>query len=88
MTKEQTLELLKDCILTLRDRSEQLDPRHKSFNPNLTKAWQKQATAIQESVKSMNSCDADWLGEQYTKWWKESGLEETGLKIKNNLLDI
>ena len=67
MTKEQILALLKDSILTLRDKG-------RTFHENepLLKAWTKQNEMIEEAVKGLNSCDMLFINDEYSKWMKDT----------------
>ena len=67
MTKEQILALLKDSVITLRDKG-------RTFHDNeaLRNAWMNQNTKISEAVKELNSCDMLWVNDEYAKWMQEN----------------
>ena len=71
MTKEQIFELLKDSILSLRDREKEL-----RSNPDQLKAWVNQSKKVTDSAKDLNSCDSNWLTDEYGKWAKEVLMPE------------
>lgn len=64
MTKEEILSLLQAQILILRDRPAELHD-----NPKLMADWVAKITTIVRDIESLNSCDANWLNDEYGKWW-------------------
>lgn len=79
MKKEQILDLLKDTVLTLKDKSKEL-----SKNDLLYKAWKEQNKRVAEEVKKLDSCDMLWISDEYGKWFKQHILPEVD-KFRNNL---
>ena len=69
MTKEQVLQALKEYVLTLRDHPDKLNQCH------------KKALELQEAVKGLNSCDADWVNDQYGPWHRKNILPHVDPKV-------
>jgi hypothetical protein len=63
MTKEEILELMKWLILELRDHEEELktDTRRRAD-------WTGKSAYMQSEVAKLNSCDLNWLNDEYGKW--------------------
>ena len=66
MNKVEALDLLKHLILQLRDDS----PRLQS-DPNLMKDWAVKSQIVQKELSALNSCDSDWVGTEYSKFFKQ-----------------
>lgn len=84
MTKEEILAELKVLVLTLRDEQEKL-----KTDPVFASSWLSKQHEIGIDVKKLNSCDADWLNDQYGAWFNEkikSNLPEIDPSVKDKLL--
>ena len=66
MNKEEILDLLKHLILQLRDHSKELQA-----DPKLMRDWIAKNNHLQASIKSLNSCDANWINDQYGKFHQQ-----------------
>lgn len=66
MTKEQATELLKDCILTLKNRGKEF-----KTNPELIKVWGEQQKKVSEAFSKLSQEDLLWAEENYEKWFEE-----------------
>lgn len=65
MNKEETLELLKHLVLQLRDSSKEIQS-----DPRLMQDWVAKAKHLDNIIKSLNSCDASFVQDQYGKFFK------------------
>lgn len=63
MNKVEILELMKWLILELRDHDKELktDPRRQAD-------WRGKSAYMQSEVAKLNSCDLNWLNDEYGKW--------------------
>ena len=66
MTKEEIFELMKELILELRDHGEKLKKDERKRIDHTAKS-----SYIQTEVAKLNSCDANWLNDEYGKWYKK-----------------
>lgn len=67
MTKEQILSLIKDSIMSLRTKGDKLI----SVKEELI-AFKNQSERIKKELLALNSCDANWLNDEYLKWRRET----------------
>lgn len=65
ITKEQAFELLKDTIITLKDKGKELRD-----NPELLKKWQEQKGKVDKFVEKYSDNDKKWIEAEYSKWFK------------------
>ena len=66
MTKEQCLEFMKWLILQLKDNGHKLKD-----DPMLMADWVAKQKHLETSVKTLNSCDALWLEDNYGAFYKQ-----------------
>ena len=66
MNRDDILSMLKAQILTLRDRSKELQS-----NPRLMQDWIAKTEMIQKEVNKLNSCDTLYLDAEYAKWYNK-----------------
>lgn len=66
MTKEESLELLKHLVLQLRDHSKKIQA-----DPRMMLDWSAKAKFLKASLKSLNSCDANWVNDNYLVFFKK-----------------
>lgn len=66
MNKEESLELLKHLILQLRDHSKEIQS-----DTRMMLDWSAKAKAVEASLKSLNSCDANWVNDNYSVFFKK-----------------
>ena len=65
MSKEEILELLKHLVLQIRDNGEKLqDERFKAD-------WNTKNSLLSEAIKSLNSCDCNWVNDEYGEWHRK-----------------
>jgi hypothetical protein len=64
MNREEILAELKTLILHILDEPEK-------FSDNVFMAsWECKQREIRTDVKALNSCDKDWLSDEYCSWFK------------------
>ena len=63
MTKEEIFELMKVLILELRDHGEELKTDERKRMDFTAKS-----SYVESEVAKLNSCDANWLNDEYGKW--------------------
>ena len=63
---QKILNTLKDLVITLRDKPEDLkaDERFRS-------AWLAKNTRVQDEVKNLSGVESEELDREYQKWYKE-----------------
>ena len=66
MTKEEILELLKYQVLQVKDNSNAI-----GSNPNIFQDWTTKQKILNDAINTMNSCDANWLNDEYSKWFRK-----------------
>ncbi len=81
MNKEEVLTLLKTQVLDLRDRSAEIQK-----DPRLMDDWVVKTQYLGNAVKGLNSCDAVWLNDEYSKWFKKE-VQPHIVKLDPSLLD-
>ena len=75
MTREEILKELKELISSL--VPENGENRFK--NPEFCKDFSKKQKKINEESCKLNSCDANWINDEYGKWLRS----EMSLKLSN-----
>jgi hypothetical protein len=80
MNKNEVLDLLKHLILQLRDHSKELQG-----DPKLMRDWIAKNNHLQDSIKSLNSCDAVYINDEYAKWYKQE-IQPYASKLDPKLL--
>lgn len=81
MTKEEVLKKMKDSIMELYARRVDLK-KEEAF-----KEWHNRWKPIEKEVKSLSSCDLQWVDEQYGKWFKgvfKREIDEAHKKMKQD----
>lgn len=68
MNKEQALEIWKDGVRLL--ESYKGKPMFKLSDDDRKKIIEIKVR-IESAIKDLNSCDAVWVSEEYTKWFKK-----------------
>ena len=63
MSKEEILELMKWLILELRDHETEL-----KTDTGRRADWTGKSAYMQSEVAKLNSCDLNWLNDEYGKW--------------------
>ena len=81
MTKEELLKKLQDSILTLIQKSSEL-----LTYASLKQKWIKNNNEIREAFKQLNSCDANWLNDEYGKWFKSNADVQKAMKERKDYL--
>ena len=64
-SKEELLLIYQDLILSIRDRSKELQ-----LNEMFRMDWSAKFKMVKEEMALLNSCDALWFSEEYGKWHK------------------
>jgi len=64
MTKEEILKEWQELIIALKEADKQ--------HPFDGREGKSRYAVLNEAIKQLNSCDALWLSEQYSKWFEES----------------
>ena len=65
-SKEELLLIYQDLILSLRDRSTELQ-----LNEMFRMDWSAKFKMVKEELATLNSCDSLWFSEEYSKWHKK-----------------
>lgn len=81
MNKETCLELLKSLVLQLRDNSDEL-----KTNFQLQKDFVVKYQLLNQHIKSLNSCESDWLNDQYGEFFKKE-IEPYIKKLPSDLFN-
>jgi len=63
MNKQQTLALLKDSIISVIQREDDL-----RNNVEFRNKWMEQNKKIKESIEKMSEEDMEWSNEEYVRW--------------------
>jgi len=82
MNKQQTLALLKDSIISVIQREDDL-----RNNVEFRNKWMEQNKKIKESIEKMSEEDMKWSNEEYSKWFEtdpiiKRGNEKSSEKVK------
>jgi hypothetical protein len=80
MNKEEALELLKHLILQLRDHSKEIQD-----NPKLMQDWVAKSKYLENAIKSLNTCDSNWINDEYGRFFKKE-IQPYISKLDLNLL--
>ena len=80
MNKEETLDFLKHLVLQLRDHSKEIQS-----DPRLMKDWAAKSKSLENTLKSLNSCDANWVNDKYGGFFKKE-IQPYIAKLNPNLL--
>jgi len=65
ITKEQTFELLKDTIITLKDKGKEL-----RSSTELHNKWREQKNRVEAAIKECKEEDMKWMEQEYSKWFE------------------
>ena len=72
MKKEETLKMMQNLILSVRDEGQRL------FEDRIFREeWQNNLKKLDEGLKILNSCDALWVYDKYGAWHKDQGFPST-----------
>lgn len=66
MSKEEVLELLKYLVLQIRDNGDKL-----KNDERFIADWRAKNSLLSEAIKSLNSCDCNWVNDEYGEWHRK-----------------
>ena len=82
MKKEELFERLKDSILTIVRKNDEL-----RTNSLLRLKWLENSQKIDAALKELNSCDMLWLNDEYGKWFKDNKEIQDGYESRRKVVE-
>jgi len=83
VNKEELLDQYKDLILTMALKGDEL-----KTNEVLLRKWSGNKVKLEEAMKELNSCDALWMGDAYSKWFRENEVIQSEVAKRVEIIKV